>query len=272
MLLHPAHEKLGRVRKLCLKEQDQNMLLKVRFRQARTPRNTQKSIIENQKLKESSRWRLFFVFLCLCAGFYYFLSAALPSAHARKQAAPIQVERHPSLKEMIPDINVPLPRQPCENWAWAAAIEALLAQQEVPLKQDYWVDRADGGSVCLDHTPSMEDTVNLIRGDYTLDNGRKVHLNARFNTGAPTNIGALILRLRSGQPSLLLWKDHAYVLSGIVYDEFVYPTGQKRFEIRELELIDPAAKPGPGRHVLFLKGIDDPNDIGGTLEITVSEP
>ncbi len=216
------------------------------------------------------RWRkLLSMSLCRCGGLFILLWAALLPAHAHKKP-PIPVERHAGLKEMIPDINVPLARQACENWAWAAAIEALLAKQEVTLKQDYWIDRADGGAVCLDRAPSLEDTVSLVSGDYTLDEGRRVRIDASFNPGAPTDIDAIILRLRSGQPSLLLWKDHHYVLTGVVYDEFVYPTGQKRFEVRELELIDPSLKADPGRHVLFLKGIDDPDDIGGTLEINVS--
>ncbi len=160
--------------------------------------------------------------------------------------------------------------QKCENWAWAAGVETLLRAQGVSLDQHYWVQKSDGGEICRDSQASLEQIARVVSGEYVLEDGSKVRLEARTTLGPPVNVDSIILSLRRGQPALLVWKGHAYVLYGIVYDEYASPTGHRLFDIREIKLIDPYYTEDKRRLVSFVKDNDDPGDIGGTFEITVT--
>ena len=159
--------------------------------------------------------------------------------------------------------------QKCENWAWAAGVEAILRSQGVALDQHYWVQKSDGGEICLETLAPLEQVARVISGEYVLDDGSKARLEARYTPGAPANLDSVILGLRNGHPALLVWRGHAYVIYGVVYDEYVSPTGHRLFDIREIKLVDPFFA-DDGRLVSFLKDRDDPAEIGGTLEISAT--
>jgi hypothetical protein len=156
--------------------------------------------------------------------------------------------------------------QKCENWSWAAGVETILRTVDVPLDQHYWVQKSDGGEVCRESLAPLEQLARVINGEYVLDDGRKVRLEARYTVGAPVNLDAIILGLRGGRPALLLWKGHAYILYGVVYDEYVAPTGHRLFDIREIKLVDPLYD-DERRLVSFVRDRDDLADIGGTFEV-----
>ncbi len=160
--------------------------------------------------------------------------------------------------------------QKCENWAWAAGVETILRSEGVALDQHYWVQKSDGGEICLESLAPLEQIARLISGEYVLDDGSKARLEARYTLGAPVNLDSVILGLRNGHPALLVWRGHAYVLYGVVYDEYVSPTGHRLFDIRELKLADAFFAEDDRRLVSFLKGRDDPAEIGGTLEISAT--
>ncbi len=194
---------------------------------------------------------------------------ALPAA-AQKTKRGIYLSRRPDL---IAEVKVKLvhARQPCENYAWAAALQTLLAAQDVDLPQDYWIDKADGGQ-CRDHAISLEETARLLDGEYTLptaDGARKARLTTEVTLGTPQN-DPLLAALIQGRPALLLWKQRAYVLYGALYDEFTYPNGQRLFDIRELRLLDPQAPHGQSDTATFDTRSDDPADLGGILLISVT--
>ena len=146
----------------------------------------------------------------------------------------------------------------------------MLRAQDVRLDQHYWVQKSDGGEICLESLASLDQIARVITGDYVLEDGRKVRLEARAVLGAPTNLDSIILGLRRGQPALLAWKGHAYVLYGVVYDELVSPTGHRFFDIREIKLIDPFYVEDERRLVSFVKARDNPAEINGTLEVTAT--
>src|SRR5215472_15353349 len=52
--------------------------------------------------------------------------------------------------------NLITAKQNCVNWGLAAGLETILAEQNVPLDQNFWVMRLNYGEVCSDQTPSME--------------------------------------------------------------------------------------------------------------------
>ena len=70
---------------------------------------------------------------------------------------------------------------------------------------------------------------------------------------------------------MLLWRDHTYLLTGLNYDEYVAPTGNKMFIITELRLFDAAAQ-GAESAVKFVRERDDPDDLKGVLDLSVIYP
>jgi hypothetical protein len=204
------------------------------------------------------RFRGFVVLLLIAA-------VAAPSPAAKKKGIPLLL--NVGVMAELPSPPAASVAQKCENWAWAAGVEAILRIQDVPLDQHYWVLKSDGGEVCLESLAPLEQIARVINGEYVLDDSRKVRLEARYAVGSPANLDSIILGLRAGRPALLVWKGHAYILYGVVYDEYISPTGHRFFDIRELKLVDPFYDEDR-RLVSFVKDRDDPADIGGTFELT----
>jgi len=172
-------------------------------------------------------------------------------------------------KEQIAGFTSVPAAQKCANWAWAAAVETLLRGLGVELRQHYWVNKVSGAEVC---TPlgNWESLARLVPGDYLLDDGRKVRLEVRYAMGAPTVPDDLIAAVRRGQPVLIGWRGNVYLLHGVVFDEYLSPTGVRRFAVKELLLTNPLIAEGEERVTSFVKGRDDPSEILGTLEISAT--
>src|SRR5690606_20807783 len=107
----------------------------------------------------------------------------------------------------------------------------------------FWVLKADVGEVCRNAPIEFQAWKKIMDGEYVLDDGRKVRLELRYSEGAPTAPDQLIASLKLGQLSLLLWNWNTYLVHGVTYDEYIYPNGQRMFEIRELRLRDPFLSP-----------------------------
>ncbi|MGH9579964.1 MAG: hypothetical protein ACRD2R_03140 [Terriglobales bacterium] len=160
--------------------------------------------------------------------------------------------------------------EPCDNWAWAAGLESLLASQEVALQREFWLFKAHGGLLCLSPVPDPAGLAAYIPGEYVLDDGRKVRLEAQFTPGAPSNTDELIMSLRRGHSFLLVWRGHPYLVYGAVFDEYIARTGARLFEIRELKLINLLPAKEEDRKVAFVKGRDDPGEIQGVLTVNAT--
>jgi len=193
------------------------------------------------------------------------LALSAPSAAKKKPQIPLLVNAGVTAELASPPaVSV---AQKCENWAWAGGVETILRTENVPLDQHYWVQKSDGGEICLESLAPLEQIARVLNGEYVLDDGRKVRLEARYTVGSPVNLDSIILGLRGGRPALVVWKGHAYIVYGLVYDELISPTGHRIFDIRELKLVDPFYD-DDRRLVSFVKDRDDPADIGGTFEIS----
>ncbi len=177
----------------------------------------------------------------------------------------------------VPDQWVELSRvadvvaeQPCGNWAWAAGVETLLRRQKVELDQRFWIMKVNGGLLCLSSAGTLEDLKRQIDGDYTLKDGRKVHLEVRYRDSLPETTDGLLLPLAKGRPYLLWWKDQPYVVKGATWDEYLYQTGQKLVEIKTLKLINTLER-GAKRDAIFDREKDDTNDLSAVFDIVVTE-
>ena len=166
-------------------------------------------------------------------------------------------------------IDLKVAEKPCANWAWVAGIVALAQVQGARMDQQYLVDRLYGGSVCVRSAGDMGDLAQRISRDYVLADGQSFRLTAHFTPGAPSQADPLILSIRQGVPLMVVWRDHAYVLTGLDYDEYVAPTGNKIFIITELRLFDPAAE-GEKSVAKFVRERDNPDDLTGILDLTIN--
>lgn len=158
--------------------------------------------------------------------------------------------------------------RPCGNWSWVAGIVDMAETRGANIGQQYLVDRLYGGSVCLQSPGDLEELSQRISHDYVLADGQRFRLAAQFTSGAPTQADPLIVSIRQNRPLMLLWRNHSYLLTGMDYDEYIAPTGNKMFIVTELKLFDPAAEEGK-RDLTFSRDHDNPDDLNGMLELSV---
>jgi hypothetical protein len=110
----------------------------------------------------------------------------------------------------------------------------------------------------------------VLDGEYVLptpDGAVKVRLAPQVSVGALA-VGEAVVSVKQGHPVILVWNQHPYVLQSVLYDEWVYPTGDRRLQVRELRLLDPAAGAGE-KPVVFNADSDDSSAISGILSINV---
>ena len=159
-------------------------------------------------------------------------------------------------------------QQPCANWAWVAAIADMAEARGARIEQQYLVDRLYGGSVCLNSAGDLGALAQKISHDYVLQDGQKFGLTAHYMAGTPTQPDPLILSIRQGKPLMLLWGGRICLLTGISYDEYQAPTGNKMFIVTELKLFDPAAEVGK-RTLVFARDRDNPDDLSGMTDLSI---
>lgn len=158
--------------------------------------------------------------------------------------------------------------RPCGNWSWVAGIVDMAETRGAHIDQQYLVDRLYGGSVCLDSPGDLDDLAQRISHDYVLLDGQKFRLAASFTPGCPTQADPLILAIRQHRPVMMLWHNQSYLLTGMIYDEYIAPTGNKMFIVQELQFFDPVGAEGK-REISFIRDRDNPDDLNGVLELSI---
>jgi len=158
-------------------------------------------------------------------------------------------------------------RENCENWALAAGLETMLQKQDVALDQRYWVMHLYYGELCDDRLPDMSHVADVVNQEFVLDDARHVRLELHFIPGAPTDIDSVLAALQRQQPTLFLWRNHFYYLTGVTYDERIGRDGTRNFEVKEIRLADTfAGQPA----ATFQKGRDNLGEIGGIVSVSVA--
>ena len=188
---------------------------------------------------------------------------ALPLwAGKNKNLNPGLMKKPPQTAE-IADLEVPQPKQNCPNWAWAAAFQLMLAEQNIAdYKQNYWVMKSAGGELCIEEPIDLDRLKQWVDGDYKVADGSYMHFQGVV-TPALTDVIYFVDQLKHGQTAMLLWHGKPYVLQAIEYDEYIFPNGQRMFEARKLTLLDPITKKAD----VFEKTKDDPSELGGVFEV-----
>lgn len=160
----------------------------------------------------------------------------------------------------------------CENYVWAAIVETMMRGQQVPIPQNDWAERTSNGMRCY---PSLDDyaqRAQALNGDYTLNDGKKVHIHAEFFPGTPQP-DAMIYSLRIGRPLMVVWNGRPYMLYGLLYDELIHTTGKaKQYVVREMQLLDAALPPDAKSRALTIKKDETTDQIAGlsgVMQVTV---
>ena len=190
------------------------------------------------------------------------LRAGRKRSQIRFDAKPGQVAEMPA-----PSVAA---RRPCENWGWAASVENLLKAAGVALPQKFWVMRANGGEVCVASPENVLTLNQFIDGDFVLDDGRRIRVESHYVPNQRISLEDVILAMRQQQPRIMFWKNRAYIIYGIVYDELIAPAGVRRYEWKQFKLIDPMYTDPKQREVVLNSDHDDPADLAGIMEITAT--
>ena len=156
----------------------------------------------------------------------------------------------------------------CENWSWVAGVTDMAEAGGARIDQQYLVDRLYGGSVCLSSVGDIADLAQRISHDYVLPDGQRFRLDAQFTAGAPSQADPLIVAMRQNRPLMLIWRNHSYLLTGMAYDEYIAPTGNRMFMVQSLTLFDPDGDEGK-REVAFVRDRDNPDDLNGLIELFI---
>jgi hypothetical protein len=182
------------------------------------------------------------------------LALLICTAFAGKKK-PIQTFIRPDLAYEIPNAATIFGTafRGCTNDAWAAAVSTTLAQQQIQLPQRDWSLKLAGGDACLSTLPSLEALRKSVEGDYSLGNGRYVRIALTTASGAPTAADPLAVDLAAGRPPIVIYKGRPLLLYGMTYDEHIINNLRKELWIKELRLVNPAAKPGTPERTLTIK-------------------
>jgi hypothetical protein len=197
------------------------------------------------------------------------LNAGLFGLFGSKQQPPPGWVLHKQTVDLEKTIELAPADRACENWSWVAGVVNMAATRGAHIDQQYLVDRLYGGSLCIDAAGDLNTLVHQLSHDYVLLDGQKFGLVARFFPGAPTQADPLILSIRQGQPLMLLWRGRSYLLTGMTYDEYIAPTGNKMFIVSELRLFDALGAEGK-RQVVFSRDQDSPDDLNGLVELSIN--
>lgn len=192
-------------------------------------------------------------------------ACALPAAGKKRRWA---VTRQPPKTVEIANLAVTPAAQKCANWAWAAGTADMLRTRGLPLKAGDLVVKAYAGEVCDDRLGDLERLAQVAAGDYVRDDGSRVRVESRFVPGlsSPDDLVASVLR---DQPLLLVWRGHPYLVRGVTYVVAIAQNGDKSIEVREILLAD-SFVPGEKGQLTFLTGRDDPGEVDGMMEVTVT--
>ena len=161
-------------------------------------------------------------------------------------------------------------RQSCENLGIAAAVQSVLATQKVDLPQSTLVMKLSGTDTCGPFLGGPAEAAKAVSGDYTLDNGRRIHVEALFEDTF-VDPGRLIRAISEDRPFLLFWKHHAFMVIGLKYVEGIHSSGLHIYDIREMRLMDPfgSAEQSP---TVFEKRQESLREVSGIVEVTATSP
>ncbi len=116
---------------------------------------------------------------------------------------------------------------------------------------------------------SLKEVAAKVQGRQLLPDGRPMQITAEYVAPSEVNALRLVDALVHQRAAVFQWKSQIYTLYGAVYDEVVYASGRKDYEIHKLLLLDPRYSDSR-REVEFVRPGDDLSKVQGLLFLSVS--
>ena len=155
------------------------------------------------------------------------------------------------------------PTELCESDGWADAIATVVGIQGVHLDSKFWAARLFS-SLC---TSGIKGEVvgPRITGDYTLDDGKKIHLKADFVLHNLPTAAAIVAAIDEQRSFIISWKGRPYVTNRVDYVDNVY-NGVSMYTIQKLYLTNAMTH----KPLLLEATAANLKEIDGSLQITVT--
>ncbi len=142
----------------------------------------------------------------------------------------------------------------CADWGWGVVVAEALNYKGVPFDAEYWVDKTFGTTRCLGKVPSAATMAAAIDGDYTLDDGSKIHIQS--SVGVPGAAG-VVEGIDKNKPFVVIWRGLPYLAGGIRGVKNVYDDGTVQYVIEEMTLSNPYLE----KTVTFSAKTDKENEL-----------
>lgn len=170
----------------------------------------------------------------------------------------------------IAELPVVRAKEDCANYAWAAAVEAVLRSSGVSeYPQDYWMDKLYGGTLCLDSAGDFERLIKAIEGEYVLDDGKHVRFTATYTPGLPGNASDLLVPLLHNRVQIVFVNRKAMLFTGARWEDRPKPRGDRVLHVKELRFED-LTRPAGRRRMTINPETDDLSQVEGIFRINVA--
>ncbi len=132
--------------------------------------------------------------------------------------------------------KVPPTKDQCADWGWGVVVSEMLTDKGVPFDAEYWVDKTFGSTRCLAKVPSAATMAAALDGDYTLDDGSKIHIKS--SVGVPGAAG-VVEGIDKNRPFIVVWRGIPYVATGVRGVKEIYGDGSVSYIISQMTLTNP---------------------------------
>ncbi len=151
----------------------------------------------------------------------------------------------------------------CTSDAWVAAVTAVMKEQGVPYGPRYWSERLFGDACLSDVT--VASVASRIDGDYTLDDGKKLHLATTVTSGLPP-AAQIVASVDERRPLIVKWQNQPLIMTKVDYIDRQY-NYVSTYTIASLMLTNALT----GRALIFDLKTNAEKEIDGTLQVTVTK-
>lgn len=154
-------------------------------------------------------------------------------------------------------------QEKCASDAWVASVTAAMKEQGVPFGPRYWSERLFGDA-CLNDI-AIASVASHIEGDYTLDDGKKLHLAATVTEGLPA-AAQIVASVDERRPLIVKWKNQPLIMTKVDYIDRQY-NYVSQYSIASMMLTNALT----GRVLIFDLKSNSEKEIDGSLQVTVAK-
>lgn len=156
-----------------------------------------------------------------------------------------------------------VPAEVCESDGWARAVATVVQARGAKMGARFWATRLFN-NLCTSSV-QVEAVSRRITGDYSLEDGAKIHLNADVIPHSLPKAAELVAAVNEQRPFIVAWKGHPYIIDRVDYVDNVYD-GISMYSISKLYMTNALT----GRTTLWEATAANLKEIDATLQIAVT--